>query len=267
MADPYADVGPDYLEQLLDAAIRAPAAATDPAGGRITAGLLVALAALQEDERVESYLSWGPGRPTVYEVRCYDQAEAVVGQSRHARAGEAIRATGVCAARPGHTARVVAIADDGEERWMMAVREAAAIYRVPAPEERPETPLSAAEVFPALRQLLADMTVHVDATAIEQVVREAMGGAGHSPAAGGDDMATDPEKLNRLVRAVVSELADLIPSADDIAAKVTRQMAARPGGPVTATPGRDNQRPAPTGARTRPTLPPPRPVPAPTPET
>ena len=254
MPESFADAGPDYLEQLLDTAIRAPAAAGDPASGRIAAGLLVALAAKGEDGRVEPYLSWGPGRGTTYEVRCFDQAERPAGSDRYATGGEAIRATGTCAARPGHTARVVAIADDGEERWMRAVRETAAIYRVPEPAERPDSPVATSEVVGALRQLLAEMTVHVDASAIEQVVRDAMAGPGHDPAAAnGRPASADGATVEALVRAVVARLGGMIPTADDIADKVTRQIAA----------GRRDLRPGGL-TRPRPTLPPPRPAPAPT---
>ncbi len=255
VVEPFGDAGPDYLEQLLAAAVRPPVATDDPAGGRIAAALLVALAARNADERVEPYLAWGPDRPTVYEVRCYDQSERLVSSDRHDSAGAAIRATGVVAADPANTARVVAIAEDGEERWMMAVRASAAVLRLPDPGEIPATPPVATELVEALRHLLAGMTVQVDATAIDGIVRRALGDLAPAPAiANGNGAVTDPGTLDPLVQRVVTQLATMIPTADDIADTVTRRLAARPVPPA-AVP------------RPRPTLPPPRPEPVmPTPQ-
>ena len=261
MPESFADAGRDYLAQLLDAAVRAPAAASEPASGRIAADLLVALASKGEDDRVEPYLSWGPGRQTVYEVRCYDEAEQLVGRQRYAGAGEAIRATGGCCARAGYTARVVAIADDDEERWMMAVRESAAIYRIPDPTQKPDPQPESSAVVAELRQLLAGMTVHVDATEIEQVVHRAMAGSSQAQVVGDARTGTaDADTIEELVREVVSQIRSLLPSAEDIAEKVTRQISAGAPAPAAAAPSHRDQQSS--VARPRPTLPPPRVVPA-----
>ncbi|MDQ2826131.1 MAG: hypothetical protein M3Y04_04085, partial [Actinomycetota bacterium] len=120
MSDPFAVAGTDYLEQLLRAAIRVPAAASDPAGGRVVASLMVALVAKGEDERIEPYLSCSPGRRSVYEVTCYDEAGRPASLVTGLAAGQAIRAAArFAAARTDRTVTVVARDDIGHERCVL----------------------------------------------------------------------------------------------------------------------------------------------------
>lgn len=203
MSDPFAVAGADYLEQLLRAAIRAPAAAADPAGGRVVASLMVALVAKGEDERIEPYLSCSPGRRSVYEVTCYDgrPASLVTGLA----AGQAIRAAArFAAARTDCTVTVVACDDTGHERCVLVGRGPAATYQFPdagavdgpAPGpaeggasawrpdprdaqwvaliERIESLPTTDDVVTSLRDLLRGMTIEIDATAIEDAIHAAM---------------------------------------------------------------------------------------------
>lgn len=134
MPEPFANAGADYLEQLLRAAMHVPAAAADPASGRVVARLMVALGAKREDERLEMYLSCSPGRRSVYEVTCYDEADRPASRVRDLPAGQAVRAaTGLAAARPDHTVAVVARDDSGGERCVLMARGRVATYRFPAP--------------------------------------------------------------------------------------------------------------------------------------
>jgi len=67
--------------------------------------------------------------------------------------------------------------------------------------------------------MLAGMTVHVDATAIEEVLRESI-----------DELRRDSDEL---ARAVAVEVARVIPSATDIAAWVVGSMTPGMGGVTT----------------------------------
>lgn len=227
MPEPLASAGADYLEQLLHAAIHVPAAAGDPASARIAGSLLASLAARHEDARLEPFFSWA-GRPTSYEVRTYDEANRIVSRNQYPCAAEAIRAAGEWGNTGDHTAELVARGHDGEERSVYLVRERAPIYRLPESAtvgadlavDHPQTPAqgpgpgpTGTEVVETLREMLTGMTVHVDATAIEEAVREAV-----------DDMA----------RAVAVQVANLIPSAADIAERVMRTTGL---GPTTGVAG------------------------------
>ena len=132
MPEPFAIAGADYLEQLLRAAIDVPAAAGDPASGRVVARLMVALGARGEDERLEPYLSCSPGRRSVYEVTCYDEADRPTSRVTDRTAGQAIRAAARFAAdRPDRRVEVVARDETGRERCVLVASRGTATYQFP----------------------------------------------------------------------------------------------------------------------------------------
>ncbi len=170
MAEPFVAAGADYLEQLLRAAILAPTASADPSSGRVVARLLVALGAKGEDERLESYLSCWPGRPSVYEVTSYDRAHHRASRISDLTAGQAVRAaTGFAAARPDHSVVVNARDYTGYERCVLVARGPVASYRFadvaepsppaqearqnpPAQEAQPSPPAQAAQPSPPAQE-------------------------------------------------------------------------------------------------------------------
>jgi len=201
VAEPLTGAGPDYLEQLLQAAISVPAAAGDAASGRIAGSFLLALAAQGEDARIEPYLAPG-GDPTIaYEVQRYDAEHRILSRDSYAGAGEAIRATRASAGEHGSTVQVIAKPAGAPGRWVFMMRGDVAIYRLPAagaegfgefvpPEleapllesvgpsvtlvQRLESLPTTNEIVDALLSVLAGLTVQVDVTAIREVVREAV---------------------------------------------------------------------------------------------
>jgi len=148
MAEPFAVAGADYLEDLLRAAIQAPAAAADPSSGRVVARLMVALGARREDERLGAYLSCRPGRPSVYEVTSYDEANRPASRISDLAAGPAIRAAvGFAAARPDCAVVVAARDVSGYERCVLVARGLIATYHFPEVAE-PSPPAQEAEPSP-----------------------------------------------------------------------------------------------------------------------
>ncbi len=142
MPEPLANAGVDYLEQLLRAAINVPAAAADPASGRVVARLMVALGAKGGDERLEPYLSCSPGRRSVYEVTCYETTDRPASRVTDLAAGRAIRAAArFASARPDRTVAIVARDDTGDERCVLVAKGGTATYQFP--------PLPAADATPA----------------------------------------------------------------------------------------------------------------------
>jgi len=149
MPEPFASAGADYLEQLLRAAINVPAAAADPASGRVVARLMVTLGAKGEDERLEPYLSCSPGRRSVYEVTCYETADRPASRVTDLAAGRAIRAAArFASARPDRTVAIVARDDTGDERCVLVAKGGTATYQfppVPAADAAPAAPAADAD--------------------------------------------------------------------------------------------------------------------------
>jgi len=149
MPEPFSAAGAEYLEQLLGAAIRAPAAGHDPASGRVVAKLIVALVAKGEDARLEPYLSCSPGRRAVFEVTCYDEDERPASWITDLGAGQAIRAAAKFAtARPDGTITVVARDDSGAHRRVLVARGPVATYQFPETAAAEEVAPAEAEAAP-----------------------------------------------------------------------------------------------------------------------
>lgn len=113
---------------------------------------MVALGVKREDERLEAYLSCSPGRHSVYDVTCYDEADRPASQVSDLGAGQAVRAAiGFSAARPECTIVVVARDDTGGERCVLLVRGPVATYQFPemsVDEHEPASPTSPAPTVP-----------------------------------------------------------------------------------------------------------------------
>ncbi|MDQ6949781.1 MAG: hypothetical protein M3256_26920 [Actinomycetota bacterium] len=261
MSDPFAAAGADYLEQVLQAAMQAPAAAGNPASGEIVARLMVALVSTGEDARLDPYLAFEPGRSSVCEVRWSDGPDKPPAAKVNLRAAEALRIAAGVGASDQCTAQVYASDGAGRERCVFLTRGSMATYLFPdsgaslTPVRHPShlgpsTTLSAtdqlllltemvgtlptrAEVVGALRELLTGMTVEVDATAIEDVIFDAVeqvsrsGAVGSLETAGGKRPAApplsartpQPQTIEQLARLIVAQLVEeqRMPQAEEVA--------------------------------------------------
>ncbi|MGI9022672.1 MAG: hypothetical protein ACR2HV_05480 [Acidimicrobiales bacterium] len=161
-----AAAGGDYLEQLLRAAVGVPAAAADPAGGRVAARLVIALGAKGEDDRLETHLACTPGRASFYEVTCYDRANRPASRVSDLGAGQAIRAAVALArARSESTVRVVARDDLGGERCVLVARGWDASYQFPTVgAAAPTRPAQEARTSPPAQEAGTSPPAHEAAT-------------------------------------------------------------------------------------------------------
>lgn len=238
---PLIGAGPDYLEQLLQAAINVPAAPGDPASARIAGSLLVALAERQDDARVEPYLAWAQGQPMSYEVRRYDHESRIESSDEYSVAGDAVRATQASAAHRDGTVQLIARPDGARERSMLMMRGNVAIYRMPdrgavepGPSrnlvERTESPPTAHEIVGLLRDVMSGVTVQVDVTAIQEVVRDAVEEARRESVATTDDgVVTNREAVDEMARAIARQLVSMLPAE---AATTHGRLATRPATPL-----------------------------------
>ncbi len=261
VSDPFAAAGADYLEQVLQAAMQAPAAAGNPASGGIVARLMVALVSTGEDARLDPYLAFEPGSPSVCEVRWSDGLDMAPAARVNLRAAEALRTAAGVGASDQCTAQVYASDGAGRERCVFLTRGSTATYFFPdsraslAPGRYPShlgpsatlgatdqlllltelvgTLPTRAEMVGALRELLTGMTVEVDATAIEDVIFDAVeqvsrsGAVGSLGTAGGTRPAApplsartpQPQAIEELARLIVAQLVreQRMPQAEELA--------------------------------------------------
>jgi len=265
-AEPFAEAGAEYIEQLLRAALQAPAAAGDPASGRIVARLMLLLLARGEGDRLERYLACRPGRASVFDVSVDGIDGPLAVGTRDLSASDAVRSAARLASEHGRS-HVVA-REGGEQRTVLTIEGTTISYLFPpggadvvaggsgvehrgAAPPTPYAPLPSSlqwsamstklEALPttdqlvaALRKLLAAVTIQIDATAIEDVVLSALEqvsglaeGARPSVAADGGEITAQLERLSR----GVDELMSRIPTAADIADLVARRPATEASAP------------------------------------
>jgi len=218
MAEPFAVAGADYLEQMLRAAMHVPAAAADPSGGRVVAKLMVALATKREDERLEAYLSCSPGRRSVYDVTCYDEADHPASQVSDLRAGQAVRAAiGFSAARPECTIVVVARDDTGGERCVLVVRGPVATYQFP------EVSVDNGEPAPSSSPAPAIPTIPPPTPTVEKAEPRPPAPAPAPAPAAISPLPPDPKEAEQWL--ALTERLDSLPTTDQVVAALGNALA------------------------------------------
>lgn len=191
MGTPTAQVGADVafggvstadLGFLLGAVVSMPGAADDPSAGSLAGSLLAALVGRGDDDVVERYLE--PGSPVAtFELRTYrvgssvpvTRDEKVGGRDALQRMLDQDEPQGghelVAHLEDGTVARVVVRLGDGPLVYQFAGRHGTA-----AALAEPDRGAPVADLADAVRRALADTTIEVDLSGIEEVVTRAVAG-------------------------------------------------------------------------------------------
>jgi hypothetical protein len=254
--DQPAEDGVELLTELLVTALDAgPETGRDDATGRMAAQLLVALARSGANDVVAAALGLGLGEEAGYEVRRFDPGSIVVTSVAGPMAAPdaVLTASGLASASP-EAIEVVALVPGGTERVVLT-RAAGGplVHRGPATEPWPdrapagepwpehaslapvELPTPDAWDVPALadavRSVLAEATVEVDVSGVEQTVREAVreavAGALSTAAPPAAEPAAPPEPVDPSVVAerVAARLADDRIDPGEVAERVAARLA------------------------------------------
>jgi hypothetical protein len=141
MSELFDDIGADYLEQLLQAAIHGKVAQRDPAGGQIVGSIMLALVSQGAGDRVDRYLRRTRDRPSVYELTCFNHEYRPVSRVDDLVAADAVcLAAKMAAARPTAVVALVTRDDTGREHCVLLAKGSILTFQFAGSQEEASQP-------------------------------------------------------------------------------------------------------------------------------